>query len=121
MSDSTFVAGTSKPVYFLHKLWEASITNQVTPDITLYEGGEKVRYLFRAYAVSAESGYIGDVQKLKWWEYGRSWTEVGHNLYVELPSASWSRRPLKDILYDIVKDMSFEKDENSSFTIRRFG
>ena len=82
------------------------------------EGDLKCMYLFRAYAVSAESGYIGDVKKFKWWEFGRAWTEVGHALYVELPSAVWSNRPLKDALYDIVKDMSFEKDEDSSFTIR---
>ena len=121
MSDSAYVAGKSQPVYFLNKLWEASITNQITPEIEIGSRREKdwVKYLFTAYALSANgSGYIGYIQRLRW-VCNKGWKEDGHCLYAELPSCVWEHKPLKEILLDTVKDLKFETAEGSGFTIRR--
>ena len=124
MSDPTYVAGKSQPVYFLNKLWEASITDQVTPEIeidlsSLSENSNR-KYLFTAYALSANgSGYIGYIQRLRW-VGNKGWKEDGHCLYAELPSCVWEHKSLQEVLLDIVKGVKFEDANNSGFAIRRY-
>ena len=84
MSDSTYVAGKSQPVYFLNKLWEASIANQVTPEIEIDHVEKKIAKYYLQPRTIGKRLWIHRIYpktSVGVIKVGRRW----HCLYAELP------------------------------------